>query len=162
MLTGLATYCTVFVMTTTRKLLQTRRKHTHRAVREWGKTMANMRELRCKRRKKTKKRPAYVVNQYTFTNTLQSGKLESSQSEVKIYLRETHSDSLREDSLGGCERLTDISSLRHVNQWYQDVSTLTCSDISPHILNIFIPYIYLFQPLFLRLVNPYIEDVSLL
>jgi len=33
--------CTVFVMTTTRKLLQTRRKHTHRATREWGITMTN-------------------------------------------------------------------------------------------------------------------------
>jgi len=86
----------------------------------------------------------------------------SSQAEVKQYLRETHTDSLREDSLGDCERLTDISSLRHVNPLYQEVSTLTCSDISPHILNIFNSYIYLVQPLFLRLVNPYIKDVSLL
>jgi len=44
MLSGLAPYCTVFVITTTRKLLQTRRKHTHRAVREWGITMTSMRE----------------------------------------------------------------------------------------------------------------------
>ena len=79
----------------------------------------NAERLRCKRMKKTKKRPAYVVNQYTFTNTLlgveKSGKLESSQAEVNKHLRETHSDSLREDSLRDCERLTDISSLRHVN-----------------------------------------------
>ena len=57
-----------------------------------------------KRKKKTKKIPAYVVNQYTFTNTLlsaeKSGKLDSSQAEVKQYLRETHTDSLREDSRG--------------------------------------------------------------
>ena len=49
---------------------------------------------------------------------------------------------------------------RHFNPWYRDVSTLTCSDISTHVLNSFNPYIYLFQPLSLRLVNPYIEDVS--
>jgi len=102
------------------------------------------------KRRKAKKRPAYVLNQYTFTKK-KSGKLESSQAEVKQYLRETHTDSLREDSMGDCERLTGILSLRHVNPWYQDVSTLTCSDISPHILNIFNSYIYLFQPLFLRL-----------
>jgi len=107
----------------------------------------NAERLRCKRSKKAKKISAYVVNQYTFTNTLlgaeKSGKLESSQAEVKHYLREPHSDSLREDSLGDCERLTDISSLRHVNPLYQDVSTITYSDISSHILNIFNPYIYL-------------------
>jgi len=39
-----------------------------------------------------------------------SGKLESSQAEMKHYLRETHSDSLREDSLGDCKRHTDVSS----------------------------------------------------
>ena len=37
-----------------------------------------------------------------------SGKLESSQSEEKQYLRETHSDSLRGDLLG------DISSPKHI------------------------------------------------
>jgi len=66
------------------------------------------------KRRKAKKRPAYVLNQYTFTKK-KSGKLESSQAEVKQYLRETHTDSLREDSMGDCERLTGISSLRQVN-----------------------------------------------
>ena len=50
----------------------------------------NADRLRCKRRKKTKKRPAYAVNQYTFTNILldaeKSGKLESSQAKVNHYL----------------------------------------------------------------------------
>jgi len=82
-------------------------------------SQTNAERLRCKRRNKAKKISAYVVNQYTFTNTLlvaeKSGKLESSPAEVKQYLRETNSDSLREDSLGDCERLTDSSSLRHVN-----------------------------------------------
>jgi len=31
---------------------------------------ANAERLRCKKREKTKKRPAYVINQYTFTNSL--------------------------------------------------------------------------------------------
>jgi len=39
---------------------------------------------------------------------------------------------------------------------------ITCLNISIHVLNIFIPYIYFLQPLFLRLVNPYIEDISTL
>jgi len=81
------------------------------------------------KKEENKKIPAYVVNQYTFTNTLlgaeKSGKLESSQAEVKQYLRETHTDSLREDSRGDCERPTHISSLRHVNPCYQYVSRLT-------------------------------------
>ena len=62
-------------------------------------SQTNAERLRCKRRKKTKKIHVYVVNQYTFTNTLlgaeKSEKLESSQAEMKHYLRETHSDSLR-------------------------------------------------------------------
>ena len=75
---------------------------------------------------------------------------------------------------------------RCFNPWYQDVSTLTCSDISTHdiktfqplhvqtfqpmISRRFNPYIFShfnpcfehFQRLFLRLVNHYIEDVSTL
>jgi len=53
-------------------------------------SQTNADRLRCKRRKKTKKRLAYAVNQYTFTNTLldaeKSGKLESSQAKVNHYL----------------------------------------------------------------------------
>jgi len=83
-------------------------------------SQTNAERLRCKRRKKTKKIPAYVVNQYTFTNTLlgteKSGKLESSQAEVKQYFRKIHSDSLREESLGHCERLThDIKTFQHLH-----------------------------------------------
>ena len=55
----------------------------------------------------------------------------------------------------------DISSHRLFNQWYQDASFPICWDISPTVLNIFNPYIYLVRPLFLWLVNPYIEDVSI-
>jgi len=65
-----------------------------------------------KRRKKTKRRPTYVVNQYTFTNNLQSGKLESSQAEVNLYLREP--------ILTHCEKIpweaVKCLFLRHVNQ----------------------------------------------
>ena len=54
-------------------------------------------------RAKTKKIRAYLVNAYTCTKSLldeeKSGKLESSQDEVKQYLRETHSDPLLGDPL---------------------------------------------------------------
>ena len=72
----------------------------------------NAERLRCKRREKTKKIPAYAVNQYTSTNSLlcyeKSRKFESIQAEEKPYLRETHTDSLRGDLLW------DISSPRHI------------------------------------------------
>ena len=40
----------------------------------------------------------------------------------------------------------NTSTHRHFNPWYQDISTLTCSDISTHNLNSFNPYNYLFRP----------------
>jgi len=55
-----------------------------------------------------------------------SGKLESSQAEVKQYLRETHSDLLREDPLG------NISSRRHIWETVKGLHTFHPLDMSTH------------------------------
>ena len=46
----------------------------------------------------------------------------------------------------------------HFNPWYQDVSTLTCSDTSTHDIKTFQPlYVQTFQPFLFRHFNPCFE-----
>ncbi|XP_060589960.1 uncharacterized protein LOC132745155 [Ruditapes philippinarum] len=87
-------------------------KQLREQIRSRLKSLTNAERLRRKRREKTKKRTAFISNPYKFTKELlgeeKCGKLESSRNEVEEYLKETHSDPHRSESLGECGRIQPV------------------------------------------------------
>ncbi|XP_052237971.1 uncharacterized protein LOC127849292 [Dreissena polymorpha] len=82
-------------------------------VRSRLRTLTNAERLRRKRRDRAKKRKAFVSDPYRFTQNLLSGEksgiLESSQEDEETFLREVHSDPLREEPLGECSRILPVN-----------------------------------------------------
>jgi hypothetical protein len=68
--------------------------------------------IRTNRRKKAKKRAEFISNPYKFSKRLldkeRSGKLESSMEDIENYLKETHSDPMRDQPLGDCPRVEPV------------------------------------------------------
>ena len=68
--------------------------------------------IRQARRKRGKKRDAFVANPYKFTSAVlegkKSGKLTSTREEVEQYLNDTHGDAHRRDPLGQCDRIEEV------------------------------------------------------
>ena len=88
-------------------------------------SQTNAERLRCKRWKKAKKRPTYVLN----LGAQKSGKLESSQAEVTQYLRETHSDPL--DMSTHDIKTCNTYLFRHFTPYFEHFQTIHSSFSTP-------------------------------